>query len=173
MRLTALRASGTAAAARQSMGITLFHWCLHPWALYAIVAMSLGYFGFRRGLPLSFRSIFYPLLGDRIHGRLGDSIDVLAILATLFGLATSLGFGADQINAGYAFCAQHKNKRRKSTNFAGAGFLAVDIDEGMTIDEALAHVAVLDHSPPAQILVEVPDVTLLDRFVELPAAQFA
>ncbi len=90
------------AAARNAMGITLFHWCLHPWALYALVAVSLAYFSFRRGLPLSFRSVFYPLLGDRIKGRIGDAIDILAVLATLFGLATSLGLGAKQVNAGLA-----------------------------------------------------------------------
>ena len=94
---------GTLGAAREAMGITLFHWCLHPWALYAIVAMALAYFGFRRGLPLSFRSVFYPLIGERIHGRIGDAIDVMAVLATLFGLATSLGLGAKQVNAGLAY----------------------------------------------------------------------
>jgi len=92
----------TLEAARQAMGITLFHWCLHPWALYALVGLSLAYFGFRRNLPLSFRSVFYPLIGERIHGRIGDAIDVLAVLATLFGLATSLGLGAKQVNAGLA-----------------------------------------------------------------------
>jgi len=91
---------GTTIAARQAMGITLFHWCLHPWALYAVVALALAYFGFRRGMPLSFRSVLFPLLGKRVHGRAGDVIDVLALLATLFGLATSLGLGAKQVNAG-------------------------------------------------------------------------
>lgn len=93
----------TLSAARGAIGLTLFHWCLHPWSLYALVGLSLAYFGFRRGLPLSFRSVFYPLLGDRIHGRLGDAIDVMAVLATLFGLATSLGLGAMQVNAGLSF----------------------------------------------------------------------
>jgi choline/glycine/proline betaine transport protein len=90
----------TLEAARQAMGITLFHWCLHPWALYALVGLALAYFSFRRGLPLSFRSVFYPLIGDRIHGPIGNAIDVMAVLATLFGLATSLGLGAKQVNAG-------------------------------------------------------------------------
>jgi choline/glycine/proline betaine transport protein len=87
-------------AARQSMGITLFHWCLHPWALYCLVGLALAYFSFRRGFPLSLRSAFYPLLGKRIFGPLGDGIDVMAVIATLVGLATSLGLGAKQINAG-------------------------------------------------------------------------
>jgi choline/carnitine/betaine transport len=90
-------------AARQSMGITLFHWCLHPWALYCLVGLALAYFSFRRGLPLSLRSAFYPLLGKRIFGPLGDGVDVLAVIATLVGLATSLGLGAKQINAGLAY----------------------------------------------------------------------
>lgn len=93
----------TLEAARNAMGITLFHWCLHPWALYALVGVSLAYFSFRKGLPLSFRSVFFPLLGDRIFGRIGDLIDTLAVLATLFGLATSLGLGAKQVNAGLAY----------------------------------------------------------------------
>ncbi|QDU53918.1 BCCT family transporter [Aeoliella mucimassa] len=92
--------AGTLDAAREAMGITLFHWCLHPWALYALVALALAYFGYRKNLPLSFRSAFYPLIGDRIHGPIGNFIDVLAVLATLFGLATSLGLGAKQVNAG-------------------------------------------------------------------------
>lgn len=87
-------------AARRAMGTTLFHWCLHPWALYALVGLALAYFGFRRDLPLSFRSVFYPLLGERVHGWPGHIIDVLAVCATLFGLATSLGLGAKQVNAG-------------------------------------------------------------------------
>lgn len=90
----------TLESARQAMGITLFHWCLQPWSLYALVGLALAYFGFRRGLPLSFRSVFYPLLGNRIHGPIGHVIDVMAVLATLFGLATSLGLGAKQVNAG-------------------------------------------------------------------------
>jgi len=95
--------AGTIEAAKRAMGITLFHWCLHPWALYAIVGLALAYFGYRKGLPLSFRSVFHPLIGDRIYGRLGDLIDILAVLATLFGLATSLGLGAKQVNAGLGY----------------------------------------------------------------------
>lgn len=94
---------GDLQAARNAMGLTIFHWGLHPWSLYALVALSLAYFGFRRGLPLSFRSVFYPIFGDRIHGRLGDMIDVIAVCATLFGVATSLGLGAMQVNAGLEF----------------------------------------------------------------------
>jgi len=102
-RGTFITSSESLQAARSAMGMTFFHWCLHPWALYSIVGASIAFFGFRRGLPLSFRSLFEPLFGDRIHGRMGDSIDILAVVATLFGLATSLGFGAKQVNAGLAY----------------------------------------------------------------------
>jgi len=85
---------------RLAMAVTIFHWGLHPWALYAIVALALAYFGFRYQMPLSFRSLLYPIFGDRVWGRLGDVIDTLAIISTLTGVATSLGIGAQQVNAG-------------------------------------------------------------------------
>lgn len=88
---------------RFSMATTIFHWGLHPWATYAVVGLVLAYFGFRRGMPLSFRSALFPLLGKRVWGRTGDAIDTLAIIATLTGVATSLGIGAQQVNAGLSF----------------------------------------------------------------------
>lgn len=87
-------------ARRLGMAATIFHWGLHPWAIYAILALGLAVFSFNKGLPLTIRSIFYPLLGERVWGWPGHLIDILAILATLFGLATSLGFGASQAAAG-------------------------------------------------------------------------
>lgn len=87
-------------AQRLAMAATIFHWGLHPWAIYALLALGLALFSFNKGLPLTIRSVFYPLLGERIWGWPGHIIDVLAILATLFGLATSLGFGASQAAAG-------------------------------------------------------------------------
>lgn len=95
--------AGTTEAVRDAMGITFLHWGLHAWAVYAIVALALAFFAFNRNLPLSFRSVFYPLLGDRIDGWIGDIIDILAVLATLFGLATSLGLGAAQAGAGIEY----------------------------------------------------------------------
>lgn len=87
-------------ARRLGMAATIFHWGLHPWAIYATLALGLALFSFNKGLPLTIRSIFYPLLGERVWGWPGHLIDILAILATLFGLATSLGFGASQAAAG-------------------------------------------------------------------------
>jgi len=90
----------TVAAARQAMRITFFHWGIHAWAIYAVVALSLAYFAYRHGLPLRIRSSLYPLIGDRIHGPIGHAVDTFAVLGTIFGLATSLGLGVIQINAG-------------------------------------------------------------------------
>ncbi|GGJ08874.1 BCCT family transporter [Halopseudomonas pertucinogena] len=85
---------------RLGMAATIFHWGLHPWGIYAIVALSLAIFAYNKGLPLSVRSIFYPLLGERIWGWPGHVIDILAVFATMFGLVTSLGLGAQQAGAG-------------------------------------------------------------------------
>ncbi len=91
---------GTVAAAREAMKITFFHWGLHAWAIYAIVAMILAYFSFRQGLPLTLRSALYPLIGERIHGPIGHAVDIFAIIGTVLGVATSLGLGVTQINSG-------------------------------------------------------------------------
>lgn len=97
-------AAGDPATARDmAMAGTIFHWGLHPWAIYAIVGLSLAIFAYNKGLPLTIRSIFYPILGDRIWGWPGHVIDTLAVFATLFGLATSLGIGAEQANAGLQY----------------------------------------------------------------------
>lgn len=92
----------TVAAARQAMRVTFFHWGIHAWAVYAVVALSLAYFSYRHGLPLRLRSALYPLIGERIHGAIGHAVDIFAVLGTVFGLATSLGLGVIQINAGLA-----------------------------------------------------------------------
>lgn len=89
--------------ARQAMRYTFFHWGLHPWAAYVIVAMSMAYFSFRHKLPLTIRSVFYPILGKRIFGPIGHMIDTFSVVATLFGLTTSLGLGVMQINTGLNF----------------------------------------------------------------------
>jgi len=89
-----------AEARSAGMAAAIFHWGLHGWAIYALVALSLAFFAFNQGLPLTPRSAFYPLFGKRIWGPAGHIIDITAVLATLFGLATSLGFGAEQIAAG-------------------------------------------------------------------------
>ncbi|MTH78627.1 BCCT family transporter [Paracoccus aestuariivivens] len=90
-------------ARRLAMAATIFHWGLHPWAIYAVVALSLALFSFNKGLPLTMRSVFYPIFGEKVWGWPGHVIDILAVFATVFGLATSLGFGAEQATAGLHF----------------------------------------------------------------------
>ena len=93
--------TGTAEQKQQEALLhTVFHWGVHAWAVYGTIALALAYFGFRYKLPLALRSCFYPLLKERINGKLGDLIDIMALLATLFGIITTLGFGASQLGAG-------------------------------------------------------------------------
>ncbi|MCA1241147.1 BCCT family transporter [Stappia stellulata] len=99
----ALIAANVEEARRMALAATSYHWALHPWAIYAVVALALALFSFNKGLPLSIRSAFYPLLGERVWGWPGHLIDIVAVFATLFGLATSLGLGAQQANAGLEF----------------------------------------------------------------------
>jgi BCCT family betaine/carnitine transporter len=96
-------AAKTPEAARAAMGATMFHWGLHPWAMYAVVALALAFFSFNKGLPLTIRSTFFPILGERAWGLPGHIIDIIAVVATIFGLATSLGFGAQQAASGMHF----------------------------------------------------------------------
>jgi choline/carnitine/betaine transport len=86
--------------AYSAMATTFFHWGLHPWGIYALISLALAFFAYNKNLPLSLRSVFYPLFGDRVFGTLGDVIDTLAVLSCLFGLATSLGLGVQQVNSG-------------------------------------------------------------------------
>ena len=88
------------AAISLGMAATIYHWGLHPWGIYAIVALALALFTYNKGLPLTIRSAFYPIFGERVWGWTGHIIDTLAVFSTLFGLATSLGYGATQANAG-------------------------------------------------------------------------
>ena len=90
----------TAEAAQLGLNIAIFHWGLHAWGIYALTGLCLGYFAFRQGLPLTIRSALYPILGDRIYGPVGHAVDLLAVFATIFGVATTLGLGVVQINAG-------------------------------------------------------------------------
>jgi choline/glycine/proline betaine transport protein len=87
-------------AARQAMVLTFFHWGLHAWAVYAVVGLALAYFAFRKQLPLAPRSALHPLIGRRIYGWIGHAVDVFAVFGTMFGVATSLGLGVMQVNAG-------------------------------------------------------------------------
>lgn len=90
----------TIQSAQQAMRITFFHWGLSAWSIYAVVGLALSYFAFRHNLPLKVRSAFYPLIGNKIYGPIGDGVDTFATIGTVFGVATTLGFGVTQINSG-------------------------------------------------------------------------
>ena len=90
----------TIQSAQQAMRVTFFHWGLHAWAIYTVVGLSLAYFTYRHNLPLKIRSSLYPIIGKKIYGPLGDAVDTFATIGTVFGVATTLGFGVTQINAG-------------------------------------------------------------------------
>ncbi len=90
-------------AHKLAMAATLYHWTLHPWSIYALLSLGLAIFSFNKGLPLTIRSLFYPILRERVWGKAGDWIDTLAVIATIFGLATSLGYGASQVSSGLEF----------------------------------------------------------------------
>ncbi|RFU12205.1 BCCT family transporter [Rhodobacteraceae bacterium W635] len=98
-----LIAANVQEARRMALAATSYHWALHPWAIYAVVALALALFSYNKGLPLSIRSAFFPILGERVWGWWGHVIDTVAVFATLFGLATSLGLGAQQANAGLEY----------------------------------------------------------------------
>lgn len=85
---------------QDAINVTFFHWGLHAWIVYTIIALLLAFLGYRKGLPMTMRTCFQPLLGDRVYGFLGDLIDVLSVVATMFGVCTSLGLGVIQLNAG-------------------------------------------------------------------------
>ena len=95
--------TGTVNAVKEAMKMTFFHWGLHAWAIYAIVALVLAYFSYRHNLPLTLRSALYPLIGDRIYQWPGHLVDIFAVVSTVFGVATSLGLGASQVNAGFGY----------------------------------------------------------------------
>ncbi len=94
---------GSIDAARRALVLTFFHWGVHAWAVYIVVGLALAYFSFRRGLPLTIRSALFPLIGRKINGPIGDAIDIFAVLGTMFGVATSLGLGVLQVNAGFSY----------------------------------------------------------------------
>lgn len=93
---------GTVESAKAAMELTFLHWGFHPWGIYALIGLGLAFFGFTEGLPLSIRNVFYPVLKERIYGGIGNTIDILATISCLFGVATSLAIGVQQVNAGMA-----------------------------------------------------------------------
>lgn len=125
------------ASAKSAMGFTFLHYGIHAWSIYTTVALALAFFTFNLKLPLTIRSIFYPILGNKIYGRLGDFIDIISVLATVVGLATSLGMGAQQVNAGmeYLFGIEYSRMAQiiiiAIITFFATGSLLAGLDKGI------------------------------------------
>ncbi|WP_416316102.1 BCCT family transporter [Thalassotalea sp. HSM 43] len=161
---------GTLAAAREAMKITFFHWGLHAWGIYAIVALILAYFSYRHNLPLTLRSALHPIIGDRIYGWPGHIVDVFAVVSTVFGVATSLGLGAAQVNSGlnYLFDLAISETNQVIVmlviTFFASISVATGLDKGIKIlsqTNMLLAVALL-----ALIFVLGPTVFLLQAYVQ-------
>ncbi|MBD5781940.1 choline BCCT transporter BetT [Pelagicoccus sp. NFK12] len=160
----------TVEAARDAMRITFFHWGMHAWAIYAVVALSLAYFAFRHNLPLTIRSAFYPLIGDRIYGPIGHAADIFAVLGTLFGVATSLGFGVIQVNSGlnYLFGMPVSPTMQVVLIVVITGFASLSV--GLGLDSGIRRISelnvVLALSLLLFVLVTGPTFFIAETFVQ-------
>ena len=163
-------AAETQEAAQQAINITFHHYGVSPWAVYAVLGLGLAYFGFRRDLPLTMRSLFQPLLGDRIHGGLGHTIDVLAVLGTVFGVATSLGFGVMQINAGMATVFGWDISTRNQMILIVVITLAATASVAAGLDSGIQRISQVNINLAALLLVFVfvagPTTLLLSAYIE-------
>ncbi|PWJ38423.1 BCCT family transporter [Sediminitomix flava] len=160
----------TIEAYAEGMKYVFLHWGFHPWAVYALVGMALAYFTFNRRLPLAVRSVFYPILGERIHGRIGDLIDILAVLATLFGLASSLGLGVQQIGAGFEYLFGIKNTTEVQMLVIGAVTLAATVSVVTGLDKGVKMLSELNLYLAGLFLLFVlvvgPTMFIFDGFIE-------
>lgn len=161
---------GTVLAARNAMSITFFHWGLHAWAIYAIVGLVLAFFCYRHGLPLRLSSALYPIIGDRIYGRTGQAVDTFAVLGTVFGVATSLGFGVAQINSGlnYLFNLPVTLKVQIVLIIIACGLATISVASGL--DRGIKILSEINLGFALLLLLFVlilgPTVFLLQTFVE-------
>jgi choline/glycine/proline betaine transport protein len=155
---------------RVAMRYTFLHWGLHAWGIYALVGLALAFFTFNRKLPLTIRSVFYPLLGERIHGPIGHVIDVISVLATLFGLATSLGFGVQQIASGLNYLFALPNTLTVQVLLIAGITLIATTSVVLGLDKGVRVLSELNIRLGLIFLVVVmllgPTIFLLDSFVQ-------
>ena len=160
----------TVEAAKQAMRVTFFHWGIHAWAIYAMVALSLAYFAFRHGLPLTIRSSLYPLIGERIYGPIGHVVDIFAVLGTIFGVATSLGFGVIQINSGLEYLFGLPNNVFVQVILIAAITAVATVSVGLGLDAGIRRLSLLNlilaASLMAFVLIAGPTVFLLQTLVQ-------
>ena len=160
----------TLSRVRQAMLYTFLHWGLHSWGPYVIIGLALAFFTYNRGLPLTIRSLFYPLLGDKIYGWRGDAIDTLAVVSTLFGLATTLGIGVQQVAAGLDFLFGIANTTSTHLILILVITLAATTSVVLGLDKGVRFLSVLNMRLSIIFLLAIlilgPTVYLLDGFVQ-------
>ena len=163
-------AGATLDAGRAAMRLTYFHWGLHAWAIYVICALGLGLFAFRYGLPLALRSALYPLIGTRIYGPIGHAVDVLAVLGTIFGVATSLGLGVLQAGAGLDYLFGTGSSRPLQVGLIALVTLAATTSVLLGMDRGVARLSQFNLAAAGALLLAVlvlgPSVFLLDAAVQ-------
>ena len=153
----------TPEAASMAMRITFLHWGLHPWAIYVIVGLSLAYFAYRKKLPLTIRSALYPIIGDKIYGPIGHAVDILAVFGTVFGLATSLGLGVQQMDTGLSHLFKY-DSYSTSENIAKETYTLKKCSGVIEAEqEACADVAATEYSKPFpySLILIIITVTLI------------
>lgn len=161
---------GTIEAAREAMKLTFFHWGLHAWAIYAVVALALAYFAFRHNLPLTLRSSLYPIIGDRIYGPIGHAVDIFAVLGTIFGVATSLGLGVMQINSGIEYLFGIPNTVFVQISLIAIITLFATISVVMGLDGGIKRISELNLALAALlvlfVLIAGPTLFIFQTFVQ-------
>ena len=159
-----------AEAAQTAMQITFLHYGLHAWSIYAVVGLAIAFFAFNKKLPLSIRSIFHPLLGSKIHGWMGDFIDVLAVVSTLFGLATTLGLGVQQIAAGLNHLFDIPDTTISQVILIGIITMAATVSVILGLDKGVRVLSEFNIRLAAVLLVVVvlagPTLFIFDSFVQ-------
>lgn len=160
----------TIAAAKEAMQATFFHWGIHGWGVYTVVGLTLAYFGYRHRLPLTMRSSLYPLIGDRIYGPIGHAVDIFAVLGTLFGVATSLGLGAAQVNSGLGYLFDVPVNTDVQIILIGLISVAATISVVMGLDAGIKRLSELNllfaFALLAFIIVLGPTILIFTAFVE-------
>ncbi|MCL1065330.1 BCCT family transporter [Shewanella olleyana] len=161
----------TIQAAKDALKITFYHYGLHIWAIYAVVALSLSYFSYRHKLPLLPRSGLYPLIGERIYGPIGHAVDTFAVLGTMFGVATSLGFGVLQVNSGLSYLIDGFPNDISTQVFLTLGITAIaTISVVAGLDKGVRRLSELNLFLALILLLAVlflgPTVMLLQAFVQ-------
>ncbi len=160
---------GTQAAAQRSMEITFFHWGVHAWAVYIVVGLSLAYFGYRHGLPLTVSSALYPIIGERVNGPIGKAVDIFAVFGTLFGVATSLGLGVMQINAGLDYLFGIPDSDTTRTILIAIITLIATVSVVLGLDKGIRRLSEANLLLALALLLFVavmgPSIYLMDSFV--------